>query len=36
MGKDLMTTREFADLLGLRGVWGRCASFCLMRILEKI
>ena len=33
MGKDLMTTREFADLLGLRGVWGRCASFCLMRIL---
>ena len=28
-----MTTREFADLLGLRGVWGRCASFCLMRIL---
>ena len=28
-----MTTRDFADLLGLRGVWGRCASFCLMRIL---
>lgn len=33
MGKDLLTAREFADLLGLRGVWGRWASFCLIRIL---
>ena len=33
MGKDLITVREFTDLLGWKGFCGRWASWCLMRIL---